>query len=97
LQRRRSGERRHSERHGAERDCRWHQTRWDFRRFEKSHCHRDNDEDGDEQTYAAIGDDCSGQDNSEHGASGAKPLRHEAGDDGDGATIIHELAEHGAE
>ena len=52
---------------------------------------------GDEKADAAIGDDGAGQHHGQHRTLRAQLLRHEAGDRPDGAAVLHQLAEQGAE
>ena len=93
----RAGERRHGEGRGAEHDRRRHQPAGDPGGAEQRLRHRSQNEEGDEQADAAIGDRGAGEHDGEHRAAFAELLGHEAGDGGDRAAIFHQLAEHRAE
>jgi hypothetical protein len=97
LDRGRAGERRHGEGRGAEHDRRRHQPAGDPGGAEQRLRHRSQNEEGDEQADAAIGDGGAGEHDGEHRAALAELLGHEAGDGGDRAAILHQLAEHRAE
>ncbi len=97
LQRRRAGQRRHGEGHSAKRDRGRHQPARDIGPLEQAHGHRCENEQGDKETYTAIGDDGAGQDHGEDGTSRPELLGHETRDGFDRAAILHDLAEYGAE
>ena len=60
-------------------------------------CHRSDDEEGDEQADAAIGDESTGKHHCQHRAFGAEAFGHKIGDGCYGAAVFHQLAEQGAE
>ena len=97
LQGRSAGQRRHGEGHGAERDRRRHQTARDVGGLEQALPHGNENEEGDEQADAAIGDDRAGESHREDGPRRSELLGHEFGDGFDRAAVVHQLAEQGAE
>ena len=97
LQGRGAGQRRHGEGHGAERDRGGHQPVRDVGGLEQALRHGNEDEEGDEQADAAIGDDGAGERHREDRPRGPELLGHEAGDGFDRAAVVHQLAEERAE
>ena len=65
--------------------------------LEQGFGHGNEDEEGDEQADAAIGDDGAGERHREDGTCGPERLGHEAGDGLDRAAVVHQLAEQRAE
>jgi Spy/CpxP family protein refolding chaperone len=59
--------------------------------------HGDQDEEGDEQADAAIGDAGAGESHGEDRPRRSELLAHESGDGFDRAAVVHQLAEQGAE
>ena len=93
----RAGQRRHGEGRGAEHDRRRHQPARNGGGAKQRMRHRREDEEGDEQADAAIGDERAGQHHGENHAPLAERFGHEVGDRRDRAAVLHQLAEHGAE
>ena len=97
LQGRGAGQRRHGEGHGAERDRRRHEPARDVGGLEQALRHGNENEEGDEQAHAAIGDDGTGESDRQDRPRGPELLGHEAGDGFDRAAVVHQLAEERAE
>ena len=82
---------------GAERDRRRHSRRGMSAALNRLCAMGDENEEGDEQAHAAIGDDGAGQNHRQDRPRGPELLGHEAGDGFDRAAVLHQLAEQRAE
>ena len=92
-----AGQRRHGEGHGAERDRSRHEPARDVGGLEQALRHGNENEEGDEQAHAAIGDDGAGESDRKDRPRGPELFCHEAGDGFDRTAVVHQLAEERAE
>jgi hypothetical protein len=88
---------RHGEGHGAESDRRRNKPARDVGGLEQALRHGNENEEGNEQAHAAIGDNGAGEGHGENRSRCPERLGHEPGDGFDRATVVHQFAEQGTE